>query len=94
MFVSDLPDTMGMVFPLPTPRVETMWMRNTYIELDMLFIRADGRVAKIIERAHPLSDAQLSSDTPVSAVLELKGGAASKLGLHAGDTVTWKKPAQ
>jgi uncharacterized membrane protein (UPF0127 family) len=94
MFVSDLPDTMGMVFPLTTPRVETMWMRNTYIELDMLFIRADGRVAKIIERAHPLSDAQLSSDTPVSAVLELKGGEASKLGLRPGDTVTWKKPAQ
>ena len=49
-------------------------MKNTYIELDMLFIRADGRVAKIIERAHPLSEALLSSDTPVSAVLELKGG--------------------
>ena len=94
MFVSDLPDTMGMVFPLTTARVETMWMRNTYIELDMLFIRADGRVAKIIERAHPLSEAQLSSDTPVSAVLELKGGEASKLGLWPGDTVTWKKPAQ
>jgi uncharacterized membrane protein (UPF0127 family) len=94
MFVSDLPDTMGMVFPLPAPRVETMWMRNTYIELDMLFIRADGRVAKIIERAHPLSEAQLSSDTPVSAVLELKGGEASKLGLRPGDTITWKKPAQ
>jgi uncharacterized protein len=93
MFVSDLPDTMGMVFPLPTPRVETMWMRNTYIELDMLFIRADGHVAKIIERAHPMSEVLLSSDTPVSAVLELKGGEAAKLGLSAGDTVTWKKPA-
>jgi uncharacterized membrane protein (UPF0127 family) len=94
MFVSDLPDTMGMVFPLTTPRVETMWMRNTYIELDMLFIRADGHVAKIIERAHPLSEVLLSSDTPVSAVLELKGGEAAKLGLRAGDTVTWKKPAR
>ncbi|HEY0767918.1 MAG TPA: DUF192 domain-containing protein [Steroidobacteraceae bacterium] len=94
MFVSDLPDSMGMVFPLPSPRVETMWMKNTYIELDMLFIRADGRVTKIIERAHPMSLGILSSDTPVSAVLELKGGAASKLGLRAGDTVTWKKPAQ
>lgn len=94
MFVSDLPDTMGMVFPLPAPRVETMWMRNTYIELDMLFIRADGQVAKIIERAHPMSEVLLSSDTPVSAVLELKGGEASKLGLRVGDTVTWKKPPQ
>ena len=93
MFVSDLPETMGMVFPLPAARVETMWMQNTYIELDMLFIRADGRVAKIIERAHPMSEALLSSDTPVSAVLELRGGEVQKLGLKTGDTVAWKKPA-
>ena len=93
MFVSDLPETMGMVFPLPAARVETMWMQNTYIELDMLFIRADGRVAKIIERAHPMSEALLSSDTPVSAVLELRGGEVQKLGLKTGDTVAWKRPA-
>ena len=93
MFVSDLPETRGMVFPLPAPRVETMWMRNTYIELDMLFITADGRVTKIIERAHPMSDATLSSDKPVSAVLELRGGEAKKLGLAVGDSVTWKKPS-
>jgi uncharacterized membrane protein (UPF0127 family) len=89
MFVSDLPDTMGMVFPLAAPRVEIMWMRNTYIELDILFIHADGSVAKIIERAHPMSEALLRSGTPVSAVLELKGGEAAKLGLRVGDTVTW-----
>jgi uncharacterized membrane protein (UPF0127 family) len=94
MFVSDLPPTMGMVFPLESPRVETMWMKNTYIELDMLFIASDGRVSKIIERAVPMSEALLGSGTPVSAVLELKGGEAAKLGLRAGDTVTWKKPAQ
>ena len=93
MFVSDLPETRGMVFPMPQPRVVTMWMRNTYIELDMLFIRDDGRVTKIIERAHPLSDAILSSDTPVSAVLELRGGAVKKLGLAVGDRVTWKQPS-
>jgi uncharacterized membrane protein (UPF0127 family) len=93
MFVSDLPAGRGMVFPLPAPRVETMWMKNTYIELDMLFIRADGRVASIIERAHPLSEELLSSGEPVSAVLELKGGDVQKLGLEVGDTVTWKKPA-
>ena len=55
----------------------------------MLFIRADGRVAKIIERAHPMSEALLSSDTPVSAVLELRGGEVQKLGLKTGDTVAW-----
>jgi uncharacterized protein len=94
MFVSDLPATMGMVFPLQPPRVESMWMKNTYIELDMLFISADGRVSKIIERAAPMSLQTLSSDTPVAAVLELKGGQAAKLGLHVGDTVVWKKSAQ
>ena len=92
MFVSDLPETMGMVFPVEPPRVENMWMKNTYIELDMLFIDGHGRITKIIQRAPPLSLQTLSSDTPVAAVLELKGGQAAKLGLQTGDTVTWKKP--
>ena len=92
MFVSDLPESMGMVFPVEPPRVENMWMKNTYIELDMLFVDAHGRVTKIIPRAVPLSLQTLSSDTPVAAVLELKGGRAAKLGLHNGDTVTWKRP--
>ena len=91
MFVSDLPETMGMVFPVEPPRVENMWMKNTYIELDMLFIDGHGRVTKIIQRAAPLSLQTLSSDTPVAAVLELKGGQAAKLGLQTGDAVTWKK---
>jgi uncharacterized membrane protein (UPF0127 family) len=93
MFVSDLPETMGMVFPVEPPRVENMWMKNTYIELDMLFIDAHGRVSKIIQRAAPLSLQTLSSDSPVSAVLELKGGQAAKLGLRTGDTVSWTKPS-
>ena len=93
MFVSDLPESMGMVFPVEPPRVENMWMKNTYIELDMLFIDAHGRVTKIIQRAAPLSLQTLSSDTVVSAVLELRGGQAAKLGLHTGDSVSWKKPA-
>jgi hypothetical protein len=93
MFVSDLPESMGMVFPVEPPRVENMWMKNTYIELDMLFIDAHARVTKIIQRAAPLSLQTLSSDTAVSAVLELRGGQAAKLGLHTGDSVSWKKPA-
>jgi uncharacterized membrane protein (UPF0127 family) len=93
MFVSDLPESMGMVFPLKPPRVENMWMKNTYIELDMLFVASDGRVTKIIERAHPMSLDQLSSDSKVAAVIELKGGVAAKLGLHTGDTAVWGKPA-
>ena len=92
MFVSDLPETMGMVFPVEPPRVENMWMKNTYIELDMLFIDAHGRITKIIQRAAPLSLQTLSSDSPVAAVLELKGGQAAKLGLRTGDVVSWTKP--
>lgn len=94
MFVSDLPANLGMVFPLDPPRVETMWMENTYIELDMLFIKPDGRVSKIIARAEPMSLSTLSSDTPVAAVLELKGGQAAKLGLRVGDTVSWHNPGK
>jgi uncharacterized membrane protein (UPF0127 family) len=83
MFVRDLPESMGMVFPLEPPRIERMWMKNTYVELDMLFVGSDGRISKIIE----------SSDTPVAAVVELKGGEAGKLGLKVGDNVSWQKPA-
>jgi uncharacterized protein len=93
MFVRDLPESMGMIFPLEPPRIERMWMKNTYIELDMLFIGGDGRVTKIIEHATPLSLSLLSSDAPVAGVLELKGGVVAKLGLQVGDTVSWKKPA-
>jgi uncharacterized protein len=94
MFVSDLPESLGMVFPIEPPRVETMWMKNTYIELDMLFVDERGRVTKIIQRAAPLSLQTLSSDIPVAAVVELKGGEARRLELRTGDTVTWKKPAR
>jgi uncharacterized protein len=89
MFVSDLPESQGMVFPLTPPKVETMWMHNTYIELDMVFFDANKRISKIISRAAPLSDDILSSGGPVAGVLELKGGLASQLGLRVGDSVSW-----
>jgi uncharacterized protein len=93
MFVRDLPESQGMVFPWEPPRVSNMWMKNTYIELDMLFIDAHGRVLKIVEHAPALSLETISSGAPVVATLELKGGAAAHLGLQVGDEVSWKKPA-
>ncbi len=90
MYVRDLPAGHGMVFPFEPARVVSFWMKNTYIELDMLFIAADGRVVKIIERAAPLRLDLLSSDVPVGAVLELRGGEAGLLGLKVGDEVGWK----
>jgi uncharacterized protein len=89
MFVRDLPAGRGMLFPEPEPRPTAFWMKNTYIELDMLFIGADHRVAKIAARAPPLSLATISSEGPVIAVLEIKGGEAQRRGIHSGDPVSW-----
>jgi uncharacterized membrane protein (UPF0127 family) len=69
-----------------------MWMKNTYIPLDMVFIGKDGRIAKIAERTVPHSVAVISSDVSVTAILELKGGEAARRALHAGDLVNWTTP--
>lgn len=77
----------GMLFLYPTERVVTMWMHQTRIPLDMLFIRGDGTIERIHERAVPYSEAIISSGEPVIAVLELNGGTASRYGIAPGDTV-------
>jgi uncharacterized protein len=89
MFRTDLGDNQGMLFPYASERALQMWMHNTYISLDMLFIRADGSIARIEERAEPLSDRVISSGDPVLAVLEIPGGAAARLGIKAGDKVRY-----
>jgi uncharacterized membrane protein (UPF0127 family) len=87
MFRTDLADNQGMLFPYSDARELSMWMRNTYIPLDMLFIRPDGVIHRIEARAEPMSEHVINSDGPVSAVLELAGGAAERLGLKPGDRV-------
>jgi uncharacterized membrane protein (UPF0127 family) len=87
MFRTELPEGTGMLFPYGAPREITMWMHNTYIPLDMVFIRADGVVHRIEARAQPLSDRIIASQGPVAAVLELPGGEAERLGLKPGDHV-------
>jgi uncharacterized protein len=89
MFRTELGDSQGMLFPYAAERGLQMWMHNTYIPLDMLFIRADGTIARIEERAEPLSDRVISSGAPVLAVLEIPGGAAARLGIKAGDKVRY-----
>jgi len=64
-------------------------MKNTFIPLDMVFISADNRIAKIAERTTPHSLATVSSDVPVAGILELRGGEAARRGLHKGDKVSW-----
>jgi uncharacterized protein len=89
MFVRDLPADQGMLFIEPEARPTAFWMKNTYIALDMLFIGADHRIVKIAARAPPLSLATISSDAPVIAVLEIKGGEAARRGIRIGDPVSW-----
>jgi hypothetical protein len=93
MFVRDLPSSEGMLFPQGSPQVAHFWMKNTYIPLDMVFVGEDGRVAKIIANARPFSLGLLSSDVPVIAVLEIRGGEAAQLGIGVGDQVSWKSVA-
>jgi uncharacterized protein len=90
MFVRDLPGSQGMLFPQASPQVATFWMKNTYIPLDMIFVGADGRVAKVIANARPFSLDLLSSDVPVIAVLEIRGGEAHELAISVGDRVSWQ----
>ena len=87
MFRTSLADDTGMLFPSATPREANMWMRNTYIPLDMVFIRADGTIHRIEAMTEPLSEAIIPSNGEVLAVLELAGGAATRLGLKPGDHV-------
>lgn len=87
MFRRNLGGEEGMLFLYPTDRVATMWMKNTLIPLDMLFIAADGRVVRVAERTVPQSTETISSEKPVRAVLELNGGTAARLGIAVGAVV-------
>lgn len=87
MFRRSLADDAGMLFPHSPPEEATMWMKNTYISLDMVFIRADGIVHRIEFGTEPFSEAVIASNGPVAAVLELRAGIATKIGLKPGDRV-------
>lgn len=87
MFRYSIPPDGGMLFDFGGERPATMWMRNTYIPLDMLFIRADGSIARIVHQARPRSTTVHDSGEPVRGVLEVRGGTAERLGIQAGDVV-------
>jgi hypothetical protein len=87
MFRQELAPNAGMLFDFKQPTMATMWMRNTLIPLDMLFVDASGRIVNIHERAVPQSDAIIAAAAPVRAVVELNGGTAARLGIKAGDRV-------
>jgi uncharacterized membrane protein (UPF0127 family) len=87
MFVRSLQPEQAMIFVYAPPQHVGMWMKNTLIPLDMLFVDADGCVAKVHERAEPGALETIASEAPVVLVVELAGGVATSLGLRTGDRV-------
>jgi uncharacterized protein len=88
MFRKELPEGSGMLFDFEHDAPVAFWMHNTYIPLDMIFIRGDGSILRIAENTEPLSDRLIPSGGPVRAVLEVIGGTVRKLGIAPGDRVS------
>jgi uncharacterized protein len=87
MYRRQLPEGQGMLFDFHREQPTSFWMKNTYIPLDMIFIRGDGRILRIAENTVPLSETLVPSGGPVRAVLEVNAGTAKKLGIAPGDRV-------
>lgn len=87
MFVEHMADDAGMLFIYPQPQPISMWMKNTHLSLDMLFVSANGRVDSIAENTKPMSTDTISSKSDVLAVIELKAGTAARLKIRPGAQV-------
>lgn len=87
MFRRELPEGQGMLFDFERDQDVAMWMKNTYISLDMIFINADGRIRRIAENTKTLSEEIIPSGGPVRGVLEVIAGTARKFGIKPGDRV-------
>jgi uncharacterized membrane protein (UPF0127 family) len=92
MYVSELADDQAMIFVYDEPQVVSMWMKNTYLPLDMLFVDARGCIVSIAEHTRPLSTASIGSGSPVTLVVEIRGGGAAARSAKVGDRV-WRPDA-
>jgi uncharacterized membrane protein (UPF0127 family) len=90
MFRKQVPEGYGMLFDFRQDQVVSMWMENTYVSLDMIFIGSDGRIASIARDTKPLSRDIISSGGPVRAVLEVVAGTCRQLGIQPGDRVGYR----
>lgn len=87
MHRKELPEGTGMLFDFKRDEPVSMWMKNTYVPLDMIFITADGRIHRIAENTTPMSERIIPSGGPVRGVLEVVAGTAKKLGIAPGDRI-------
>jgi uncharacterized protein len=88
MFRRSMPQDEGMLFDFGEDRPVSMWMKNTYIPLDMIFIGSDRRVKHVAERTTPLSERSVGSSVPVRYVLEINAGLSDALGIEPGRAVS------
>lgn len=88
MFRTEMAADHGMIFDFQQPQTVRMWMENTVLPLDMLFLDAGGTVTHIVENAVPYSQTIINSNGPVTYVIELNGGMVKKLALNVGDKVS------
>ncbi|MBC6403005.1 MAG: DUF192 domain-containing protein [Hyphomonadaceae bacterium] len=87
MFREHIPSDEGMLFAFEQPRIATIWMKNTSVPLDIIFVRENGHILKIEHGAKPYSLRTASSEAPVAAVIEIAGGKVRELGIGPGDLV-------
>jgi len=90
MFVRKMPADRGMLFVYDVSDNHSMWMKNTYLSLDMIFARSDGTVSSVSHDTQPLSLATISSTEPVTYVLELNAGTARRLGISQKSRIIWQ----
>jgi uncharacterized protein len=87
MYRKSMDANAGMIFPFGQPAFVMFWMKNTYIPLDIVFVRPDGTISSIAANAEPMSLKSIPSLEPVKAVIEINGGRARELGIGEGDLV-------
>lgn len=89
MHVRELPETTGMLFVYRSEAARSMWMKNTFIPLDIAFARGDGTIVNVARHTQPLSLASIRSSTPARYVLELNAGVTERLAIDAGSRLLW-----
>ena len=94
MFVRELPEWTGMLFVYADENYRSMWMKNTYIPLDMVFARRDGSVTNIARNTVPLSERSVTSSEPAAFVLELNAGTTRRLSIDGDSSLVWEPAMQ
>ena len=91
MWRKSMSKDMGMLFLMPEEKIQSFWMKNTYIPLDIIYINSERRVVSIIDNAKPMSENPLPSMEPANHILEVSGGTCAKLGIQPGNLWRWKR---